>query len=360
MDIFEAVLKRRESEGNLREVISNPGLIDFCSNDYLGLARSAKMRAAFNLRIKDKNSGSSGARLISGNYQELEELEDAIARYHNSESTLLFPTGYMANLGLYSAIGRRGDTILYDEFCHTSIKDGIRLGFARAYPFKHNDLDDLVAKIRRAGKGQLYVAVEALYSMDGDFAPLLELAAVCGEMGGRLIVDEAHSGGVFGEKGEGLVSHLGLEGNSFARVVTFGKAFGCQGGAVVGSSMLRQYLINFSRPFIYSTAMSPLQCAFIAAAYDLIGAMQAERTALFQNIQFFGSQIEEARPGPIQIIKIPGNQEAKECSQRLAQAGFDVRAVLSPTVRLGEERLRICLHAYNSQDEIYAMLRAAG
>ena len=267
---LHAELARREAAGTRRRLPAPPapGLVDFSSNDYLGLSQHPRVRAALQ-QAAQLPAGSTGSRLLTGNSAAAEALETHLAQFHGTEAALLFNSGYTANLGFFSAVPQRGDTILYDEASHASVKEGIRASFAAAWSFRHNDLADLERKLSRA-TGAVFVAVEALYSMDGDMAPLAELAAFCGPRGLHLVVDEAHSNGVYGPRGAGLVTALGLEAAVFARILTFGKALGSQGAAVAGPAVLRDYLLSFSRPFIYTTALPPATIAGLAAAYELL------------------------------------------------------------------------------------------
>jgi 8-amino-7-oxononanoate synthase len=347
------------------------GLVDFCSNDYLGFSRSEILRDKIRQAEKeypDINVGSTGSRLISGNTRFCEELESRIARFHQAEAGLIFNSGYDANLGLFSSLPQRTDTIIYDQLVHASIRDGIRLGLARAFPFKHNDVEDLERKFK-AATGNIFVAVESIYSMDGDCAPLVEMAELCNQYDSDLIVDEAHATGVFGEKGRGTVVELGLEGKVFARLHTFGKALGCHGAIVVGSETLRSYLINFARSFIYTTALPFHSLMTISCAYDLLESSDKEQTKLKKNISYYKEErCRQSESGgqhktmesnsAIQCIIIPGNENVKTAARSLQQAGFDVRPILHPTVPTGSERLRICLHAFNTDDEISRLITA--
>jgi 8-amino-7-oxononanoate synthase len=286
------------------------------------------------------------------------ELEAFLAEFHRSEAAILFGSGFEANLGLLSSLGRRGDTILYDEYSHASMRDGIRLSLTTSHSFRHNDLDDLRSKLSRS-KGDVYVAVESLYSMDGDAAPLSELVSLCDERGAFLIVDEAHATGVYGPEGRGLVAHHGLEERVFARVHTFGKALGYRGACVTGSAELVRYLVNFARPFVYSTAPDRLSLLALREAYGLMIEAAAQRARLFELVAHFRDlvgQHPELRyldsASPIQGILLPGNDSVLEAERELRAAGYLVRGIRSPTVPAGLERLRMCLHAHNTHEEL--------
>ena len=224
----------REKEGLLRKLSSENNLIDFSSNDYLGFARSDELKNIISseagaLNFKPK-TGSTGSRLLTGNTKYAEELECFIAQFHKAEAGLIFNSGYDANLGLISSAAKKGDVIFYDELSHASIYDGARLSKSESFPFRHNDLNHLEERLEYFSEKKYencFVIVESVYSMDGDFSPLKEIAALCEKYNANLIVDEAHATGVFGSKGEGKVVELNLEKKVFARVHTFGKALGC-------------------------------------------------------------------------------------------------------------------------------------
>jgi 8-amino-7-oxononanoate synthase len=260
-------LEQRKNQNAIRQLSSETSLIDFCSNDYLGFARSRTLMEK--IRTSAAAPGSTGSRLISGNSMLCEDLERTIAEFHQAPAGLIFNSGFDANLGLLSSVARRGDTILYDELVHASIRDGIRLSFAKSFPFSHNNIAHLEARLRRA-RGELFVAVESVYSMDGDCAPLPDMANVCDQFGAHLIIDEAHATGVFGPGGRGLVVQEDLAARVFARVHTFGKALGSHGAIVLGSAALRSYLINFARSFIYTTALPPHSLRSIRASYQFL------------------------------------------------------------------------------------------
>ena len=251
-------LDTRQENGSLRSLSPQNERIDFSSNDYLGFAKNPIIfkQVQEDLDSYLPNNGSTGSRLLSGNFDFHEALESQMAAFFNAEAALLFNSGYDANIGLLSSVPQRGDCIFYDENSHASIRDGIRLSHAKSYRFKHNDLDDLRQKIEKTGTGnQGYLVVESIYSMDGDAAPLSGFAEISKAYDLNLIVDEAHSTGVYGSEGQGMVNDLGLSALVFARIYTFGKALGCHGAAIVGDALLIQFLINFARSFIYTTAM---------------------------------------------------------------------------------------------------------
>ncbi|HXB09864.1 MAG TPA: 8-amino-7-oxononanoate synthase, partial [Puia sp.] len=337
-----------------RELRLPQGKVDLCSNDYLGVVRNGLLERGGEGVLAH---GSGGSRLLAGNYALIEEVERQLAAFHAAPAGLVYNSGYDANLGLLSCVPQRGDMVLYDALSHASIRDGMRLSFAQAYSFAHNDCEDLEKRLAaRSAAGDCFVVTESVFSMDGDMAPLKEMAALCRRFGAQLIVDEAHATGIVGESGEGLVQVLGLAEDCFARVHTFGKAVGCHGAVVLGSGTLRDYLINFSRSFIYTTALPPAGAGAIAAAYTLLPGLNAERAQLRQLIdQWRTADIGYARVDSrtaIQVVIVPGNDAVRAVAERLQAAGLDVRPILYPTVPKGSERLRIVLHSFNTAEEV--------
>ena len=368
-ELLSARLKSRANEGNLRQLPARTVGADFFSNDYLGWATSGAINNILNNTSSITGAtGSTGSRLLSGNSPEAEALEREIAHFHKGEAALIYNSGYDANSGLLSAIGLRGSAILYDELCHASIIDGIRLSFSNKYKFQHNDLGDLSEKLTKfSGNGPVIVIVESVYSMDGDLAPLTEIAGLCLENNAQLIVDEAHATGVFGDCGEGIVVALGLQDQVFARVHTFGKALGCHGAAAVGSTLLVQYLNNFSRQFIYTTALPPHSLQAIAGAYQLLSAPGFSNRGLHGLISYFrNNAIKQKIPGykeslsPIQVVVTGSNMSAISLAEKIRLAGFQVKAILSPTVPPGGERIRLCLHSFNTEEQIDILLNVLG
>ncbi|WP_299454892.1 pyridoxal phosphate-dependent aminotransferase family protein [uncultured Microscilla sp.] len=360
-------LQKRQEDGLLRTLVDKHHLIDFCSNDYLGMARSDAFKALIEQKVAQTNQltstiGATGSRLISGNLQYTEQLEQSIADFHQAEAGLLFNSGYDANIGIFAALAHKGDTIITDEFAHASMIDGARLSHAKRLRFKHNNVADLEKKLGVA-EGNVFIGVESVYSMDGDLAPLKAIADLAEKYGAHLIVDEAHATGVFGNKGEGVVQAENLQERVLLRMHTFGKALGTHGAIVLGSHHLRDYLINFTRSFIYTTSLPFHSLLSIEAAYELLPGCQAERQHLQYLIDFFQKQLRQQTPyqildspSPIQGVIVPGNAQAKAVSQKLATAGFYVKAILSPTVPAKQERLRICLHAFNTEAELRQMI----
>lgn len=359
-DFLQKKLNERQEQNAFRRLQLPQGKTDLCSNDYLGIVHNRLIEKQLGEGGHSAyRHGSTGSRLLAGNYALVEETEKMLAAFHEAGAGLIFNSGYDANLGLLSCVPQRGDTIIYDYLSHASLRDGIRLSFAQSFSFKHNDLADLEKRLQ-AATGTLFVVTESVFSMDGDMAPLTEISALCQQYGAHLIVDEAHATGVVGVKGEGLVQQLNLQSACFARVHTFGKAVGCHGAIILGSERLRNYLVNFCRSFIYSTSLPEASVAAIRCAYQLFPQMHKERAHLQQLIDTFQQAPiawEKLVSGtPIQIVIIPGNDPVKKVAGALQAAGLDVRAILYPTVPAGKERLRIVLHAFNTMEEVQQVM----
>ena len=364
---LSAKLEIRKQNNSLRQLPLSNKLIDFASNDYLGLSKSETIFQETHQYLVDNDSiknGATGSRLLSGNHKLYPETENYIAQFHKSESALIFNSGYDANVGFFSSLPQKGDLILYDELCHASIRDGIQLANAKAYKFNHNDFEDLEKLILRNQNSVIYIVTESVFSMDGDCPNLEELFSVSTKHKCYLVVDEAHALGVFGSKGEGFVQMLGLEDHVFARIMTFGKGLGCHGAAILGSVELRDYLVNFARSFIYTTGLSPHSVATILVAYQFLEKDKKNIEILRANIIHFNQEKNMLGLKPlfvrsksaIQSAIIPGNEKVKAIANQLQGYGFDVKAILSPTVPEGQERLRFCLHSYNSTQEISEVL----
>ncbi|QBN19149.1 aminotransferase class I/II-fold pyridoxal phosphate-dependent enzyme [Flavobacterium nackdongense] len=381
-----AKLETRKHNNALRKLAAPNDLIDFSSNDYIGFSKNKAIFEETHQYLMDNNciqNGATGSRLISGNHKVYQEAEDYIAKFHQTESALIFNSGYDANVGFFSSVPQKGDLILYDELCHASIRDGIQLSNAKAYKFKHNDFEDLerlIVNFNESNKSNrsnssifhlpssIFIVTESVFSMDGDCPNMEELIAVSNKYNCYLVVDEAHSLGVFGDPevsgGEGLVQMLGLQDQVFARIMTFGKGLGCHGSAIMGNQELKEYLVNFARSFIYTTGLSPHSVATILIAYQHLQSEKESIEQLRDNIVHFNQEKNLLGLKPlfvrsksaIQSAIIPGNQNVKSIAGQLQEKGFDVKAILSPTVPEGQERLRFCLHSYNSAAEISEVL----
>jgi 8-amino-7-oxononanoate synthase len=366
--LLQEKLVQRQQQNSLRKLVPFlPHQIDFFSNDYLGLAQNTILFERIHQKVGEYNrqkhfkNGSSGARLLSGNSELAEQVETELAHFFRAEAALFFSSGYLANLAVFGTLPTRQSVILYDELCHASMKEGMRLSFAQRFSFKHNDVIDLERQLQQHQNKTIFVAVESIYSMDGDVCLLSEITQLCEKYNAFLCIDEAHSTGILGKNGNGLACQFGLEQNIPIRVHTFGKAMGNHGACVVGSKTLIDYLINFALPFIYTTAPAPHQ--FIAAQQTIRFLQENTQliAELYTKINYFDSLVGNAInniPTPIRIIVAPGNECAKNKAQQLQQAGLEVRPILSPTVKVGSERIRICLHQFNTHQEIEKLVNA--
>lgn len=359
---IQAKLEERKQQNAFRQLTVKPGLTDFCSNDYLGITRDAALQQQVKdaLLHHDNLLGSGGSRLLSGNSIMHEEFEQFCADYFKGEAVLYFNSGYSANLSLFSALPQKGDTILLDEHIHACIKEGARLSFARKLSFKHNDLADLERKLSKA-EGQCFIGIESIYSMDGDTPPVEEMVSLAKSFDACLIVDEAHSTGLCAEDGSGWMSQKGLSTTpNLIRVMTFGKAVGYHGAAIIAPGYIKDFLINFARPFIYTTAPPSHDALILKTILIHIRSTPSLQNKLEQRIRWFRSALgaKAISSSAIQPVIIGGNETTKQLAGDLITKGFDVRPVLSPTVARGSERLRICLHTHNTREEIDQLAQA--
>jgi 8-amino-7-oxononanoate synthase len=349
-------LEELQSRHHLRTIPeADSTRIDFCTNDYLGLRN-------WDDGLVGPMEGAGAARLLMGNLKAHLELESFCAAFFRAESCLLFNSGYQANVGLLSAIAAKGDTYLYDEACHASLKDGMRLSFASKFSFRHNDLHDLERLLKKTS-GQRYIVLESLYSMDGDWCDLLAVTELARRHDALVILDEAHSTGLLGEGGSGFACSLGLESAIFLRIFTFGKAIGRMGAVVAGPNQVVQYLINKSRAWIYSTAMPGMLANSIINALRRVQEMDGERNYLRKLREQMEAGLGHLpawaanAPSPIVPWLVPGNEAARSLAARLQSAGFEARAVLAPSVPAGKERIRFVLHAFNTTQQLDNLVR---
>lgn len=354
-------LAEREQADLMRQMPPLPQGVDFCSNDYLGLARDPCLRQRIaNLSARRAPPhGATGSRLISGNHPELEALEGWLAEFYRAEAALVFSSGFAANMGLLASLSGVVNTLFCDRRLHASAIDGCRLSGAERTIFAHNDMDELESGLNRLKPGKVgAVVVESLYSMDGDFAPLAQIVALADSHGAGVVVDEAHANGVMGPEGRGAVVAAGLEDAVLARVVTFGKALGLFGGAVLCSTALRDYLVNFARPFVYSTGLSPLWALWVRAACEMLPELDGRRARLRANVACFRRRAAESPwnwlPGEswIQCLVVPGPAAVRRVGGMLQQQGLAALPIRAPAVPAGQERIRVCLHAHNTPEEI--------
>lgn len=361
---YEVKLAGLHRKSRLRALAPRQG-VDFTSNDYLGLADAPRLKAAIAAAIeRGVPVGAGGSRLLRGNHPEHEALEAEAASYFGAEKTIYFGSGFAANVALFSALPLRDDLVLHDALIHASVHDGIAAGKAKAVAVPHNQVEAFEREINRwrqaGGKGRPWIAVESLYSMDGDRAPVAALAGLAGRYGGFLVVDEAHATGVFGEGGRGFAAELEGRGNVVA-LHTCGKALGLSGALLSLPAVLADYLTNRARGFIYSTAPSPLMVAAVREALRMIADEPWRRTRLKELINFAGEQLRSrlgVMPSGSQIlpVMIGDNARALRIAARMRDVGFDVRAIRPPTVPEGTARLRISLSLNVDESQISDMI----
>lgn len=363
--ILNQILQKRISDNIFRRLSTTQASIDFTSNDYLGLARSEELFILIEKKIKSLPhlNGATGSRLLSGNSLYTEQVEIYLSKIFQAQATLIFNSGYAANQAVLSSIPQKNDTILYDELVHACMRDGARLSPASRFPFRHNNLNDLEEKLKKA-TGTIYIAVESIYSMDGDVCPLVDLISLADKYNAIIILDEAHSTGVMGKNGSGLASSLGVEGKIPIRIFTFGKAMGVHGACVAGSQTLIDFLINYGRTFIFTTGLPLHSIASIECAFQYLSLNINLQEILKERVTYFIRQSQNTSlnklqsPSQIQGFIFPGNEKIKKIASQLQHQGFDIRPIVAPTVQKGSERLRICLHTYNSNEVIDRLIKA--
>lgn len=357
--LYKTLLESQQKR-QLKKLSVNFPEIDFCSSDYLGFSRAGLLSAKLkNSHLEVETYGATGSRTVSGNSAFIEEAEKQIAMFHHADSALIFNSGYIANIGLLSVVAHQDDLILYDEMVHESILDGIKLGVSKQQKFRHNDLKSLKDQLQKHQTNfkNIFIVVESVYSIDGDLAPLLEITELIKSLDTVfLIVDEAHAIGVFGKQGRGLCNALNIENKCFARIYTYGKSLGGHGAVIIGSEILRSYLINFSRPFTHTTAL-PNQCidAILHAYQLLIETDQKEK--LHDNISYFYSKTSGIKnmvrsQSAIHSLIVGSNEAAEKIERLMAKKNMHVKMLQSPAVKAGTERIRFCIHAYNTRNEI--------
>ena len=316
-------LFERFQNGNVRNLSTSFQGFDFSSNDYLGLANSLLLKEQIYSSLENESPiGATGSRLLSGNSKLVMDLEEELAIKFNSEGALLFNSGMDLNIGLLSTIPKEGDTIILDQYIHASLKMGSKLSQASTFYFRHNCLINLERKLASA-KGNIFVVVESVYSMDGDIAPLKEMVELCDKYGANLLVDEAHGAGVLGPKSRGLVAQLGLEKKVLGRIVTFGKAFGVHGAVFLGDPVIIKYLVNFCQSFIYTTALPPHSLISIREAIRFSWEHPDLQLKLQENIELFKTKMEiKNQESPIFPIRFPSLELLESTFLKLKAKGF--------------------------------------
>jgi 8-amino-7-oxononanoate synthase len=360
-------LSAREGGQGAKIALDGQELVNFGSNDYLALAADPCLAAAAMAAIQSEGFGSGASPLITGRSETHRRLEQRLAEFEGTEAALLFPSGFAANLAAVTALAGPGDVVFSDAKNHASLWDGCRLSRADVRAYSHADWQQLDALLARAsGYRRRLVVSDSLFSMDGDLAPLVELAEVARRHGAMLLVDEAHATGVFGAAGRGVAEHLGVEGAVTARVGTLSKALGCAGGFVSGSRLLIEWLINRARSYIYSTAAPAAISAAGLAALEIVTAQPRRRRELLQRAAALRAQL-NARGWSLgrsasQIIPIVlgQSQRAVELSQGLRQRGLLVPAIRPPTVPEGEACLRVSLTWGHTEAQIAALVEGLG
>lgn len=360
-------LKKIDSHAGTRVVVDGKELLMMASNDYLGYCSQPAIKQAEQKALHTWGAGSGAARLISGNAAIFRDLEKKIARLKGTEDALVFSTGYMANIGLLSAVAEKEDVIYSDALNHASIVDGCRLSRAQVEIFPHRDTNVLETFLKNGKQfRRRFIITDGVFSMDGDLAPLPRMAELARSYRAQLIVDDAHGTGVLGRRGGGTIEHFGLEGRVDIIMGTLGKALGCFGAFIAGSSELRDYLINRARTFIYTTALPPAVIAGAIEAIELLGKEPQTRQALQDNISFFRKGLQDlgfnilASTTQIIPVLVGDTQTAMRLAGDLMDEGLFIQAIRPPTVAEGSARLRITLMATHTKDDLTRALEILG
>ena len=366
-DPHKDVLDALTARGRLRALSRNRGL-DFTSNDYLALAESSALRdAAAEALARGVPLGAGGSRLLRGNHPEHEMLEEEAASFFGSETALYFSTGFAANAAIAATLPREGDLIVHDALIHASFRDGLEPARIRAIEAPHNDVGAMEAIIKgwraAGGAGRVWLAVETLYSMDGDRTPLGDLVALAGRHDAMLVLDEAHATGVHGDQGRGLLNEkMGVAYEGAPNIIslhTCGKGLGASGALVCLPRLYRDFLVNRGRAFIYSTAPSPLMAAVVRAALQLCAGAEQERTQLQALVRHAGEALKNlglpASGSQIQPVILGADMRAVALAAALQARGHDVRAIRPPTVPEGTARLRLALTLHVTREDLDAL-----
>lgn len=358
-------LDRWEQDGLLRTLRSPDG-VDLSSNDYLGLARDPRLVRAFTSAAEREGVGSTGSRLLRGEREGFSAIERRFAAFKETERAVYFSSGYLANIAVLTTLPEEGDLVFSDALNHASLIDGVRLSRAKAVVVPHGDVHALATELRqRPCAGVRFVVVESVYSMDGDCAPLAELAAICRQHDAVLIVDEAHAVGVFGERGTGLIEHAGLDAGDVLSINTAGKALGVSGAFVAGPASSVDYLIQRARPFVFSTAAPPAVADAIESSLDIVRSEPWRRMRVLELAAYLRHSLAaagvqaDAGQSPIVPVRVGDNARAVAVAKRLNADGFDVRAIRPPSVPDGTARLRVSLNALLDESTLDRFARAA-
>lgn len=373
---LQLALDKRKEEGLLRQrrlldspqaehiVANSQPYLSFCSNDYLGLANHPKLIAAMQQAAGDSGVGSGASNLITGHHRYHDDLEKQLARFVGLPAALLFSTGYMANIGVLGALVGRGDAIFADKLNHACLNDGSYYSLAEFNRFAHNDVTALENLLKTSLAKHKLIAVDAVFSMDGDIAPLAEYLALCEKYDAYLYVDDAHGFGVLGEHGEGSLNHLKLKSPRIIMMATLGKAAGVAGAFVAGEQVVIDYLIQTAKSYVYSTPAPPALSATLSASVKLIAQGDHLRGHLFSLIDYFKSNLRcnkwRLMPSEtsVQPLLVGSNQDALALSAFLQNCGILVPAIRPPTVPVGTARLRISLSAAHTLDDVKKLIVA--
>jgi 8-amino-7-oxononanoate synthase len=360
-----ALLDAVKSRDRYRALSARSGL-DFSSNDYLGLSGAPRMQAAVaDALARGIPVGSGGSRLLRGNHPEHDALEADAATFFGAQSALYFSSGFAANTAIFASLPQRGDLVIHDELVHASVHEGMRLGRAESVAVPHNDVNGFADAIRlwraKGNVGQVWLAVETLYSMDGDMAPLDDLAALADTHDAFLVIDEAHATGVFGPGGRGLGAHL-LGRDNVIALYTCGKALGAEGALICGPAIFREFLINYGRGFIFSTGPSPLMASAVREALRILVEEPDRRATLALLVADARARLRPfgGAAGTTQIIPVILGDDARAMAvaARIQAAGYDVRGIRPPTVPAGTARLRVTITLNASHQDIAGLADA--
>jgi 8-amino-7-oxononanoate synthase len=343
--------------------IKGKTFLSFCSNNYLGLANNPSVIKAVIDAVEEYGWGAGASRLVSGNMTLHETLENEISRFKGKEATLVFPTGYMANLGAISSLVSNGDLVICDKLNHASIIDGCRLSGADLRVYAHRDMEKLENILRKSSKyNRKLIVTDSVFSMDGDLAPLPDIVKIAGKYKAMVMVDEAHGTGVFGENGRGVVEHFNLNREVDIIMGTLSKAIGSLGGYVTGDIDLINYLKNKARTFMYTTALPPAVCAASIAGIKLIKEDPSIRESLWHNVHFIKDKLESlnfnviSSESPIIPILIGDAKRTVDISNFLYERGILISAIRPPTVPAGTSRLRITVMSTHSRNDLERLL----
>ncbi len=356
-------LKTMNTAPGPRVDINGEKQLVFSSNNYLGLANDQRLINAAKATLDEFGVGSSGSRLTTGNSIWHERLEEKVAQFKQTEAALLFSNGYLANVGVLSSLPEKGDVILSDQLNHASIIDGCRLSKADTMIYNHVDMIDLEKKlIEERSYQRRFIVTDGVFSMDGNIAPLDKIMTLASRYGASVIVDDAHATGVLGKHGRGTSEYFGIKPDVI--IGTLSKAVGTEGGYVAGSKTLVDFLLNYARPFIFQTAISPASCAASSVAFDVIESSMNKRESLVSKVQYLKMNLQElgyhviGGQGPIVPVIIGESQKAVSFADRLREKAIYAPAIRPPTVAPSESRIRLTLTSDHTDEEIDYLIEA--